>query len=150
MFKMSNVYWGSTLKPHVQISSLSELPYMLVTSIGFSSHFPSSRCSMADGASQILRMGKGKCGSHCARGCTVRVRREGDPPHIHPQCAPSSWSPPQICWSHHGCAVSSVSQAPCFFRCSKPLHQTIIKIKWDKIQTDVPLLLTSYILINPL
>ena len=59
MFKMSNVYRGSTLKPHVQISSLSELPYMLVTSIGFSSHFPSSRCSMADGASQILRMGKG-------------------------------------------------------------------------------------------
>lgn len=82
-FKMNNVYQGSTLKPHVQISFLSELPYMLVTSIGFNSHFPSSRRSMADGVSQILRMGKGKCGSHCAQGCTVRVRREGDPPHIH-------------------------------------------------------------------
>lgn len=154
MFKMNNVYWGSTLKPHVQIF-LSELPYMLVTSIGFNSHFQSSRSSMADGVSQMLRMGKGKCGSHCAQGCTVRVRREGDPPHIHTsehthnvplflKPSPDLLIPPRLC------CFFCLSGSLCFSRCSKPLHQTIIKIKWNKIQTDVPLLLTSYILINPL
>lgn len=132
MFKMNNVYQGSTPEPHVHISFLSEFPYMLVTSIGFNSHFPSSRCSMADGASQILRMGKGKCGSHCVQGCTVSVRREGDPPHIHtsehthnvpplPDALPKSADPTTV-------VLFLLSLGSfCFSRCSKPLHQTIIK-----------------------
>ena len=155
MFKMNNMYWGSTLKPHVQISFLSELPYMLVTSIGFNSHFQSSRRSMADGVSQILRMGKGKCGSHCAQGCTVRVRREGILPisthQSTPTMCPLFLKPsPDLLIPPRLCCFFCLSGSLCFSRCSKPLHQTIIKIKWNKIQTDVPLLLTSYILINPL
>lgn len=145
IFKMSNMHAGSTLRPHVLISFLSDLPYMLVTSTGFNSHLPSSPCAVADGVIQILGMGKGKSGRHCAQGCMVRVRERGNP-HIHTsqhahsvpfflKPSPSLLIPPWLC--RFFCLSGSLWLS----WCSKLLHQIIMKIKWDEIQSDVSMLL---------